>query len=117
MKRRDNISGICILGVLIILVLLPLVAVLFQIVCPGLQPEKFDIKNLSLILGVFTRNSEFFFPEYGNYNHRFDSGSCTGTYPGTVSVSGCKAFRFNQLDFDDCTILYSGTGLGVFCFR
>ncbi|MGN0432640.1 MAG: ABC transporter permease [Lachnospiraceae bacterium] len=56
MKRRDNISGICILGVLIILVLLPLVAVLFQIVCPGLQPEKFDIKNLSLILGVFTRN-------------------------------------------------------------
>lgn len=56
MKSRDNISGICILGVLILLVLLPLVAVLFQVVCPGLQLENFDIKNLALVLDVFTRN-------------------------------------------------------------
>ncbi len=56
MKSRENISGICILGILIILVLLPLVAVLFQVACPGLQLEEFNIKNLSLILEVFTRN-------------------------------------------------------------
>ena len=56
MKRKDNISGICILAVLILLVLLPLVAVLFQIICPQLQLEGFDFKNLSLLLEVFTRN-------------------------------------------------------------
>lgn len=55
MKSRDNFSGICILGILILLVLLPLVAVLFQVICPGLELEKFDLKNLSLILDVFTR--------------------------------------------------------------
>lgn len=55
MKKRENIAGICILGILCILVLLPLVAVLFQIVCPGLQIEKFDILNLKLIFDVFTR--------------------------------------------------------------
>lgn len=55
MKSRDNISGIGILGVLILLVLLPLVAVLFQIVCPSLQLENFDLSNLSMLLDVFTR--------------------------------------------------------------
>ncbi|MBO4982334.1 MAG: iron ABC transporter permease [Lachnospiraceae bacterium] len=55
MKSRDNVSGICILGILIVLVLLPLAAVLFQVVCPGMEPEKFDLKNLSLLLDVFVR--------------------------------------------------------------
>lgn len=55
MKSKDNISGICILGILILLVLLPLAAVLFQIVCPGLQLQKFDLRNLSMLLQVFTK--------------------------------------------------------------
>lgn len=55
MKSRDNVSGIGILGVLILLVLLPLVAVLFQIVCPSLQLENFDLSNLSMLMDVFVR--------------------------------------------------------------
>lgn len=55
MKSRDNVSGISILGILILLVLLPLVAVLFQIVCPSLQLENFDLSNLSMLMDVFTR--------------------------------------------------------------
>lgn len=55
MKNRDNAAGICILGIMILLVLLPLVAVLFQIICPGLQIENFDLKNMALVLDVFTR--------------------------------------------------------------
>lgn len=55
MKSRDNASGISILGILVILVLLPLVAVLFQVVCPSLQLKNFDIGNLSLLLDVFVR--------------------------------------------------------------
>lgn len=55
MKSKDNASGICILGIMILLVLLPLVAVLFQVICPGLQIENFNIKNLALLLDVFVR--------------------------------------------------------------
>ncbi|MCD7836305.1 MAG: iron ABC transporter permease [Lachnospiraceae bacterium] len=55
MKKKDNISSICILGIMILLVLLPLVAVLFQIVCPGLDLKDFDISNLLMVLDVFTR--------------------------------------------------------------
>ncbi len=55
MNRRDNIFGIGMLGILILLVLLPLAAVLFQVVCPGLQLKNFDLGNLSLIMDVFTR--------------------------------------------------------------
>ena len=55
MKSKDNAAGIGILTILIILVLLPLAAVLIQVICPGLQPEKLDFKNLALILDVFVR--------------------------------------------------------------
>lgn len=55
MKSKDNVAGIGILGILIIIVLLPLVTVLFQVVCPGLNLSKFNLKNLGLVLDVFTR--------------------------------------------------------------
>lgn len=55
MKRKDNAAGICILGILILLVLLPLVTVLFQVICPGLSAEKFNLSNLTLLLDVFKR--------------------------------------------------------------
>lgn len=55
MKSRENAAGFGILGILIILVLLPLAAVLFQVVCPGLQIEKFNVSNLLLLLDVFLR--------------------------------------------------------------
>ena len=40
---------------MVLLVLLPLLAVLFQIVCPGLDLAKFDLSNLSILGDVFTR--------------------------------------------------------------
>lgn len=55
MNNRDNTAGLGILGILIILVLLPLAAVLFQVICPGLNIEKFNLKNLALVLDVFVR--------------------------------------------------------------
>ena len=55
MKSKDNAAGFGILAILILLVLLPLAAVLFQVVCPGLQIEKFDPSNLKLVLDVFVR--------------------------------------------------------------
>ena len=55
MKLRENISGSLILAILTILVLLPLVTVLLQVVCPGLSLEDFDPGNLSLLLDVFVR--------------------------------------------------------------
>lgn len=55
MKSKDNAAGICILCILTLLVLLPLAAVLFQVICPGLQIEKFSLKNLTLVLDVFVR--------------------------------------------------------------
>lgn len=55
MKNRDNTAGFGILAILTILVLLPLAAVLFQIVCPNLDLKNFDLSNLSLLLQVFVR--------------------------------------------------------------
>ena len=55
MKNRDNAAGFGILSILTILVLLPLAAVLFQIVCPNLDLKKFDLRNLSLLGQVFVR--------------------------------------------------------------
>lgn len=55
MNNRDNTVGLGILGILIILVLLPLAAVLFQVICPELNIEKFNLKNLALVLDVFVR--------------------------------------------------------------
>ena len=55
MKNRDNTAGFGILTILTILVLLPLAAVLFQIVCPNLDLKNFDLSNLSLLLQVFVR--------------------------------------------------------------
>ena len=55
MKNRDNRISSGVFAILFILVLLPLVAVLFQIVCPGLELEEFDIANLSILGDVFTR--------------------------------------------------------------
>lgn len=55
MRNRDNTAGFGILALLIVLVLLPLAAVLFQVVCPGLQLEKFDVSNLVLVMDAFVR--------------------------------------------------------------
>ncbi len=55
MKSKDNAAGIGILGLLILLVLLPLVTVLFQVICPGLSIDKFNLSNLALVLDVFKR--------------------------------------------------------------
>ena len=55
MKNRDNAAGFGILAILTILVLLPLAAVLVQIVCPNLDLKNFDLSNLSLLLQVFVR--------------------------------------------------------------
>ena len=55
MKWKENVAGSLILAILILLVLLPLITVLLQVVCPGLTLSEFDPGNLSLILDVFTR--------------------------------------------------------------
>lgn len=55
MKNRDNTAGFSILGILTVLVLLPLAAVLFQVICPGLDFRKLDLSNLSLLFQVFVR--------------------------------------------------------------
>ena len=55
MKLKENIAGFGVLGILTVLVLLPLAAVLAQVVCPGLSPDKFDAGNLRLVLDVFVR--------------------------------------------------------------
>ena len=55
MKLRENIAGSLVLGILTLLVLLPLVTVLIQVVCPGLAFDELDLGNLSLVLDVFVR--------------------------------------------------------------
>ena len=55
MKLRENIAGSLVLAILTILVLLPLVTVLIQVVCPGLTLSELDLGNLSLVLDVFVR--------------------------------------------------------------
>lgn len=55
MKRRESRIASGIFLVLAVLVLLPLAAVLFQILCPGLDLKKFQISNLAILGDVFTR--------------------------------------------------------------
>lgn len=55
MKVRENIAGSLVLAILTILVLLPLVTVLLQVICPGLNPEELDMGNMSLVMDVFVR--------------------------------------------------------------
>lgn len=55
MKLRENIAGSLILAILTILVLLPLLTVLIQVVCPGLSLEELNLGNLNLVLDVFVR--------------------------------------------------------------
>lgn len=55
MKLKENIAGFAILTILTILVLLPLAAVLIQVICPGLSPKNLNFGNLGLILDVFAR--------------------------------------------------------------
>ena len=55
MKLRENIAGSLVLAILTILVLLPLVTVLIQVVCPGLTLSELDLGNLNLVLDVFVR--------------------------------------------------------------
>ena len=55
MKNRENIGGSGVLLILIILVLLPLITVLFQVLCPGLELSEFDLSNLALVMDVFNR--------------------------------------------------------------
>lgn len=55
MKKREHAAGFSVLILLTVLVLLPLAAVLIQIVCPNLDWKKADFGNLSLLLQVFVR--------------------------------------------------------------
>lgn len=55
MNTRENTTGFGILSILILLVLLPLAAVLFQVVCPGLEIRNFHLSNLALVADVFKR--------------------------------------------------------------
>ena len=55
MKLRENIAGSLVLAILAILVLLPLVTVLVQVVCPGLALDELNLGNLSLVMDVFVR--------------------------------------------------------------
>lgn len=55
MKFKKNTADHVILLILMILVLLPLAAVLFQIICPGLQAKKFNLMNITLLGDVFVR--------------------------------------------------------------
>lgn len=55
MRNRDNKISAVIFAILSILVLLPLAAVLFQILCPDLELKNFSLGNLKILLNVFTR--------------------------------------------------------------
>lgn len=45
MKSRESRISNGVFAILFILVLLPLAAVLFQIVCPGLEIDEFSLKH------------------------------------------------------------------------
>ena len=55
MKSRESRISNGVFAILFILVLLPLAAVLFQIVCPGLEMDEFSLENISILGDVFTR--------------------------------------------------------------
>ena len=55
MKNSESRISNGVFAILFILVLLPLAAVLFQIVCPGLEISKFSLENISILGDIFTR--------------------------------------------------------------
>ncbi len=55
MKRNETIAGFGVLAILVLLVLLPLAAVLVQVICPGLSLKALSVSHLSLLLDVFVR--------------------------------------------------------------
>ena len=55
MKLKENIAGFGVLGILTVLVLLPLAAVLAQVVLPGMCHDKYDDENFHLEMHVFVR--------------------------------------------------------------
>ena len=55
MNKRESRFSVAIFAIMFVLVLLPLAAVLFQIVCPGLDLSQFDLANLSILGDVFER--------------------------------------------------------------
>lgn len=55
MRGKENLLGNSLLFVLFVLVLLPMLTVLFQIVCPGLQWEAFNLGNLVQVFDVFEK--------------------------------------------------------------
>ncbi len=57
MKRNDQAMGHGLLALLVILVILPLLCVLVQIVCPGLDPKALDFTNLLTIFDVFEKRA------------------------------------------------------------
>ncbi len=54
-KNRESSLSTGVFAILFILVLLPLAAVLFQIVCPGLDINEFNLANLSILGDIFSR--------------------------------------------------------------
>lgn len=54
-KNRESSLSTGVFAILFILVLLPLAAVLFQIVCPGLDINEFNLSNLSILGDIFSR--------------------------------------------------------------
>lgn len=55
MKNRESYLSTSVFAILFVLVLLPLAAVLFQIICPGLDISKFDLSNLTILGDIFSR--------------------------------------------------------------
>ena len=118
MKLKENIAGFGVLGILTVLVLLPLAAVLAQVVCPGLSLDKFDAGNLRLVLDVFVRPlwKKAFFNSAGL--------SLATTVFGLLLAGALAHVRVRYefplarlLDSYDYALLYSGPGVGLFCLR
>lgn len=120
MKSRENAAGIGISGILILLVLLPLAAVLFQVVCPDLQIKNFSLSNLSLVLQVFVRplwkkaflNS--FFLSVGTTVIGLILAAVLAHIRVNYKFRGRKTVRSDGMDLNGRSIFYPGTGLGIF---
>ena len=111
MKLRENIAGSLVLAILTILVLLPLVTVLIQVVCPGLTLSELDLGNLNLVLDVFVR------PLWKKAFINSATMSLCTTVLGLL-LAGVLAHIRVKYDFpDDYAVLYSGPGLGLLRFR
>ncbi len=57
MKRNDQVLGHTLLALLVVLVILPLMFVMVQIICPGLKPENFNLANIFTIFDVFEKRA------------------------------------------------------------